>query len=355
MMKKIVGICLLGLGVNALMAQDIHFVQSNMTPQLLNPAAAGVFDGWERVSVSHRQQWITIGSPYITSQFSADMNFGRQQGNKQKAYMGLGINFFNDIAGDAKMGTNQFSINLSGVVTVVEHHTFSGGIQIGGGQRSAQLNNLTWGNQFDGTGFDQSISPNETNSATSFFYPDLGAGIYYNFDNITSTLSRKELQRIYFGVSYFHLNSPRLRYYNGSADQLAKKLVVMGGAELDIPNSKFVVAPSFAYFFQDPSQEILATVLGKYRIKEGTKYTGIYNNVYFTFGLSYRNRDAVAPTFGLEAGSIKVMASYEFNVSRLQMTTRNQGGFELAFQWHNFQNALFQGRRMKGYKKTGGK
>jgi len=35
--------------------QDVHFVQSSTTPQLINPATAGVFDGWERVSISHRQ------------------------------------------------------------------------------------------------------------------------------------------------------------------------------------------------------------------------------------------------------------------------------------------------------------
>jgi type IX secretion system PorP/SprF family membrane protein len=335
-------------------AQDIHFVQSNMTPQLLNPAAAGVFDGWERVTVSHRQQWLTLGGPYVTSQVSADLNFLRKQGNKQKAYLGVGINFFNDIAGDAKMGTNQFSINLAGVVTVVENHSFSGGIQLGGGQRSAQLSNLTWGNQFTGSGFDNSINANETNSSTSFFYPDLGAGIYYNYDNVRSTISRKEIQKLYGGISYFHLNSPKLKFYNGASDQLAKKLVFLVGAELDIPNTKFVIAPSFVYFSQNPSEEILGTLLAKYRIKEGTKYTGIYNNIYGTFGFSYRNKDAIAPTVGMEMGSVKFMISYEFNISRLQLTSRNQGGFEVAFQWHNFQNALFQGRRVKGFKKPGG-
>ncbi len=353
-MKKLSTIIILSFIGFASFAQDIHFVQTSSTPILLNPGATGVFQGWERVSVAHRQQWFTLGAPYVTSQISADLNLFKQTQNKQKAYMGIGLNFYNDVAGDGKLGTNQGSLLVSGIVNITENQTLSAGIEIGAAQQSIKMQNLTWSSQFDGEGFDSSIIPGEGNSAATLIYADLGAGIFYNMQNVTSTMSRKEVQRLYAGVSYYHLTTPTREFYNGSTDQLSTKLVGQIGAELDVPNSKFVFAPSFAIFLQGPNTEILGTLAGKFRIKEGTKYTGIYNNTYLSFGLNYRSQDAIAPMLGMEIANYRFGVAYEFNISPLQSSTNSQGSFEVTFQWANFQNALFQGRRTKGFKKPGG-
>ena len=167
-------------------------------------------------------------------------------------------------------------------------------------------------------------------------------------------MSRKEIQRLYAGVSMYHLTSPTREFYAGATDKLDKRFVGQVGAELDVPNSKFVFAPSFAIFIQGPNTQILGTLAGKFRMKEGTKYTGIYNNSYLTFGLNYRNQDAVAPMIGVEIANYKFGVAYEFNISPLQSSTNSQGSFEVTFQWANFQTALFQGRRTKGFKKPGG-
>lgn len=349
---KILSICFfLGL---ITYGQDVHFVQTSSTPILINPAATGVFQGWERVSLAHRQQWFTIGAPYMTSQISADINLFKQVQDKQKAHMGVGINFYNDIAGDGKLGTNQGSLLVSGIVNIAENQTLSAGLEIGAAQQSIKMQNLTWGSQFDGEGFDSDIVPGEGNSAATLVYADMGAGIFYNMQNVTSTMARKEVQRLYAGVSYYHLTTPSRQFYNGSVDKLNAKLVGQVGAEMDIPNSKFVFAPSVVYINQGPNNMILGTLAGKFRIKEGTKYTGIYNNTYLNFGLTYRSKDAIAPIIGLELANYRLGLAYEFNVSPLQSSTNSQGSFEITFQWANFQTALFQGRRTKGFKKPGG-
>ena len=54
--------------------QDVHFAQSSFIPQLINPATVGVFNGWERVTLSNRNQWLGFDKSYLTSQFSLDMN-----------------------------------------------------------------------------------------------------------------------------------------------------------------------------------------------------------------------------------------------------------------------------------------
>jgi type IX secretion system PorP/SprF family membrane protein len=161
-----------------LFGQDVHFVQSSTTPQLINPATAGVFDGWERVSISHRQQWLSIGSPYVTSQLSADLNLLKNENGTSKGYLGVGINFYSDVAGDAKFGTNKFSLALNGIIQVTEDQTASVAIEIGGAQRSGDVNKLEWGNQFNGQdGFDSQIASNEAN-ISSFIHPDFGLGVF---------------------------------------------------------------------------------------------------------------------------------------------------------------------------------
>jgi len=67
-------------------AQDIHFAQSAQVPTIINPANAGLFQGWERVILNHRQQWTTVQSPYVTTNGSLEFNIGKPE-NHDKAQL----------------------------------------------------------------------------------------------------------------------------------------------------------------------------------------------------------------------------------------------------------------------------
>ena len=354
-MKKILNLFLLSmLSYSANFAQDVHFIQTNMVPQLMNPGATGVFGGWERVTLGHRQQWMTMGSPFVTSQFAADFNFLKGNGYGKKGYLGAGINVYNDVAGDAKLGTTQFSLSVAGVLNLNRESSLSLGIQGGGAQRSAHTENLIWANQFDGETFDTELASNEANAATSFFQPDFGSGLYYDYHGTKTSFKKTSLQNFYAGVSMFHLTSPVFKYYNGSSDKLHKKIVGMIGADVALQGTKFAITPRVAYTKQAASQELLITLGGKYELKQGTKYTGIYNSSYLTFGINYRNKDAIAPMFGVEISGWTVTAAYEINISPLKTASKSQGGFEIALSWANLNSALFKGRRGKGFQKPSG-
>ena len=118
--------------------QDIHFTQSQEVPMLINPAATGMFNGWERVSVNHKNQWVNSGTRYFTTSIAAYMNFFKPK-RGDRAHMGFGIQFYNDIGGDSKFGTKQFLLNFSGIVPLNEMHELSTGIQVGIGQRTGDL------------------------------------------------------------------------------------------------------------------------------------------------------------------------------------------------------------------------
>ncbi len=333
-----------------IMGQDIHFAQTPLVPQLINPATTGVFEGWERITLSNRNQWYGIQNSYFTSQFSADLNLLKNDNGPNKSYLGLGISFYNDIAGDGKFGINQLNLSVSGIIPVAENQTVSAAIQIGGAQRSGNINSLTWGNQFNGSEFDTQVPSYEVNSISSYFHEDFGAGVYYNYKGTKGTLARNEITSLYAGAAFFHITTPKLKYNNGTSDKLNSKIVLHGGGEVDIPGSEWAAAGSFVFMDQGPHQQTMINLMMKARMKNGTKYTGVYNESYFGFGLIHRFKDALAPQLLFEFGSYKIGILYELTVSNLSAASK--GGFEVSFQWANMRNALFTSRRSKGHKRA---
>ena len=87
---------------NHAISQDVHFSQTSQIPLLINPGATGLFDGWERITINHKNQWTSSNVNYYTSALSFDMNLFKPK-RSQGAYMGLGLQAYNDIAGDSKL------------------------------------------------------------------------------------------------------------------------------------------------------------------------------------------------------------------------------------------------------------
>ena len=191
-MKKALLTALAFFSLQSINAQDLHFSQTAQTPLLINPGAAGVFDGWERVNINHRSQWLGGGTQFTTTSIAADLNLWKPRFNDQ-AYAGLGVMFYNDGGGDSRFGTQLGSITFSGILPMGRSgHILSAGLQGGFGQRKADLTNVTFLNQWNGTAFDPNIISGEQNTMTSFAYMDASAGLYYMFDGGQSTFARNE-------------------------------------------------------------------------------------------------------------------------------------------------------------------
>jgi type IX secretion system PorP/SprF family membrane protein len=341
------------IGSSVANAQDIHFAQSAQVPVLINPANAGLFNGWERIILNHRAQWNSVSSPYVTTNGSLEMNLGKPDvpGN---AYVGLGLNFYTDKAGDAKFGTTKTSLNVSAIVPVHDHHTVAAGIQFGGGQKSVNLDQLTWASQFDGsTGtFDNTIGVGEPIGIASNFFFDMGMGAVYEYKNHNVGFGAGEiLRKGHFGLSMFHLTKPKLNF-GGSVERLDRKFVIHGDVMVNIPGSKISIEPNMVIFKQGIFTEQLYGALVKIAVKSGTKYTGIYTESFFSLGAKMRVGDAIIPEVFLELDAFKVGISYDLNLS-FSEASRYMGGFEISFQWANLNTALFKRRGSKGFKKPG--
>ncbi len=326
-------------------AQDVHFSQWNETPLLLNPASAGFYNGYERFILNHKSQWASIGSPFKTTAASFDLPFFLGYGNK--AYIGAGLTFYNDKAGDSKFGTNQGMLSISGILPLDDRSKFAGGIQIGVGQRSGQLDGLTWGNQFTGEGFDTALPSNEVNTLSSFVYGDIGAGINFEFDNTSEKFDGFDEVKLNFGAAILHANKPRLKYTNAPDDYLARKLVAHLRLRYDIPGSKVSFVPQVLFVKQNPHQEIYGGFSLRFQLQNGTKFTGLVQENALSVGVQTRVKDAITPVVLLELTDYAIGVSYDISVSKIGSVNAAAGGFELTFRYTNLKDALWK-RKTQG-------
>lgn len=330
-------------------AQDIHFAQSSQTPLLINPGATGVYDGWERVIINHRNQWLGANTQFMTTAIAADVNFFKSELN-DKPHLGVGLFFYNDIGGDSKFGNQTGAVSLSGIIPFDKTgHVLSAGIQGGIGHRKASLQSVSFLSQWDGTKFDPLILSGENNTLSSFTYLDASAGINYVFNGGRSTFKRDNHFKLKIGIAGYHLNNPKMKYVNGSGDRLHRKYVGHIGVDTDLGASKIALEVNAVQFVQGGHYETLLGALIKYRLEGNTKLTGFRQDAFFGVGCYMRVKDAVIPTVMLDYKGFQFGISYDVTISQLRKAYRG-GSLEFSLAYTNRNTALFTRRRGGGKK-----
>lgn len=319
-------------GATGLSAQDLHFSQFYMSPLALNPAMPGAQHDLQ-TAFNYKNQWQSIGNPYKTMAFSFDMRVNKNK--VSRGFLAAGVNFFSDKAGDAKMGTTQGNLAVAYHVRLNASNTLGAGIMTGFAQRSMNFGALKWGNQYDGTAYNSALSPDEPAGNNSFSYLDLGAGIDWNFDNLSG---RKQVtsnhdQKFNLGVALFHVNQPKYSFYATQEEKLYMKTIVHGTGTFSIVNSNVAIVPGFMYARQGPAQEIYAGSLIRYVIGMDSKYTGFKQGAAFSVGAYMRAKDAVAATMLLEYANYALGVSYDVNTSSLRTASNARGGFEISLRY----------------------
>jgi len=333
------------IGAFSAKAQDLHFSQTAQTPLLINPAAAGVFDGWERVIINHRNQWLGGGTQFMTTSVAADANFGKGVIN-DKAHLGVGLMFFNDVGGDGKFGNQTGSLTLSGILPMDGGaHTLSAGIQGGYGQRTLDVNRLTFMSQWSGGGFDQSIPSGE--SSSGFSYIDASAGLYYMYDGGKNSFQRNSDMKFQIGFSGYHLNAPVLKYSNGvSEERLYRKYVGHVGLIYEFPSTPWALDVNALHFIQGPHQETILGTMLRYRFEDGTKITGLSHDAFIGFGLYGRLSEGIIPSVMIDWKGFQFGVSYDVTLSALRQAYKG-GSLEFSLSYINRHDSLFKTRKRR--------
>lgn len=343
-MKKIIFLLTFLSCFYPIKAQDIHFAQSIQTPLFINPAACGVFNGWERVIINYRNQWLGSATQFQTTAISADVNLFKNKYN-DRPYIGVGLQFFNDIGGDSKFGNQTGSLTISGVLPFGRTgHMLSVGIQGGIGSRKASLDNVHFLSQWNGTNFDPTLFGES--EIASFNYIDASTGIYYIYDGGQNTFQRNNDFTLKIGASVFHVNQPELTFAGGTADRLHRKYVANIDIVKDIYNSPFAMDISALQFIQGKHTETLLGFILRYRFINGTKITGFSQDAYFGFGTYYRHKDAVIPAIMIDWNGFQFGMTYDFTISELRKAYGG-GSLEFSLSYVNRHHALFKTKQRR--------
>ncbi|MFK8045734.1 MAG: PorP/SprF family type IX secretion system membrane protein [Crocinitomicaceae bacterium] len=334
-------ICALLFSANVL-AQDIHFSQLSVNNLISNPASAGFYDGWERLAISHKNQWINANTSFLTTSISADFNLFKPRSDKG-AYLGVGILFFNDISGDSKFGTRHFSACLSGIVPLNRNNRVSFGFSPGFGQKSADLGQVLFSNQFDGQVLNSSINSGEIASINTKIYGDFSFGFLYQYGTSKRNIVANRKVSFSLGVSYYHFNTPRINFNDTYFENLFGKISI--GSELikDFEGSDLGVETFVNYHKQGPHQEVYGAALLRYQMAAGSKMTRLRKQVIFSIGLGYRAGDAIVPMVRYQKASWQFGMSYDVTISTLGNFSRG-GGLEFNLIFNSTRFAVFKRR-----------
>jgi type IX secretion system PorP/SprF family membrane protein len=322
------------LSNSAIHAQDIHFSQFNESPQSVNPALTGYFYGDHRFIMNYKDQWRFLSSPYRTFAFSYDM--GVKKATSETGYLALGAVVYNDKAGDLSLSTSQALLNIAYHLKVSDNQTFGAAISGGFGQKSLDMSNARWDDQYNpATGqYDPNKPTDEINPFNSFLYPDLGFGLLYSIRSSDSYMTSNDGFRANAGLGVHHLNTPKLEFYSGSdTTKLATRISFHGNALFGIPNTNFAINPGFLFSQQAKMQELIVGSNFRYTLRERSKYTGFIRDAYFNLGGFYRIKDAFVILTQIELDDFALGLSYDFNVSGLKTVSSLRGGLEVSLRY----------------------
>src|SRR5688572_5144369 len=226
---SLTGIIFTFLSIQFIGAQDIHLSQYHFDRLMVNPALTGIFNGNRQVSLIHKQQYFSVPVDYLTFSGSYDTKFLKTQ--NQRGFFSAGVLFNYDQAGDADLALGSLTINGSYTRAITRSFFITGGVYVGGGQRSFHYDpatdNLQFNEQWDGTVFRPDFDSGETFTRSNFFFFDVGAGLNLR-------LQGRDRTKIDVGLGSFHLTQPNYAFYeNGNSPlPIRTSLYAMGVLKL---------------------------------------------------------------------------------------------------------------------------
>lgn len=342
---------LIGSGQN-LFSQDVRFSQFDATPLLINPGLAGMGNGYSRANANYRSQWSSIKNSFSTAAISVDFPIFSEKMNWKKGYLGTGLSFYTDKAGDGKLATNEINFVISSVLFVSEKSKISLGFMGSYIQKSVNPDNIKWDSQYNGFEYDHTLPNNENFAAISTHVLDVSTGLSYRYYVGSKNVENSDQKLIELGVASFRLLEPKYEFLLDGESKISRRYIAHGRYLTSISNSKVVIGATSLFMLQNSAQEITFGPELRYLLSTSTKYTGYLKDSYVGLQLLYRYKDAIIPVLFFKTGNFKLSGSYDYNLSDLNSASKGVGGFELSIQFNDFEGQLFnQGSKhvtMKG-------
>ncbi len=328
--KRLLGLVFLLCLQFSASGQGMHFSQYYNAPLLLNPANTALMpDADYRAGVNYRSQWASVPAPFKT--MSAYADFQAMRNRNLTNWLGLGLGFWNDKAGNGDLSLTRIEGLVAYHVMLGEYNMISAGVSAASVQRSVDFNKLTFDQQWNGFLFNRALPNGESGYTmkTSFF--DLAAGINY-------ALFPNENMYLKIGVGVAHLTQPKESFY-GQENTLGMRPTANVDLMLKVAPA-LILNPSLYYTNQKSASEFLMGTLVKVHVAGSERAA-----TQLIFGGYYRWNEAMVGAIGLDYGSFRLMSSYDFTVSTLTPVNKGRGAFELGISYQGLYSGFSQGRR----------
>lgn len=316
----IVVICLL-LCAGELNAQDVHFSQTHATPLYNNPAMTGLINGDIRGAAIYRNFTVGQGSGYQTIIGSVDAKLFKAIGDDD--WVSGGIMIYHDQAGTLSFSTNSFDLALAYNAGLGNGHFLSIGIEGGMQQRSLDLSNAQFGNQYNGVEFDAGMASNESLMSEQFWTPKVAAGAMYYY-------LRNNRSYIYAGGSAFHINAATSTFTGVVEEAERMKMQFTAGGSFTL-NNQIDIVPSIYSALQDVHSQINIGTSLRYILSSGNEYSALSLGPYVRFNdlTNAPRMEAVILAGRLEWQNLTMGVSYDYTTTA-QRGPNNAGAFELS-------------------------
>lgn len=305
----LVQIILLFMGLTA-SAQDLHYSQFYNSPQNLNPALTGIFNGSQRYNLSVRDQWRFVPVPWFTFSGAFDKNIlpvGKTH------FYGWGINFNYDKQGDSRLVLA--GLNLSGSISkeLNPRNIITGGATLGFARRGFNTSDLTWDKQWDGRAFNGGLDPGESFDLDAVTFLETALGANYRWQKNART-------KIDFGIGAFHLLQPKTTFYNTPEKKLPTHMTFTLKGNFKLAKALDLQLHGL-HQLQSAYNESLMGFLAKIYVNQKRgKETQLH------VGGGYRTAGSIIPTVALQWNQWYASFSYDIDNTKINNAINSKRG-----------------------------
>lgn len=297
-------------------AQDTRSSLSYANPLNLNPAIVGANKDL-KLLINYRDQWGTLDNGFKT--YSVTALYPVFVGKNSSSLIGENKDKANNVNGKLDFGLNaqqykagafntlDMGLSIGYNLRIAENHYFSAAILGSYVQKTLDVSNLTFDDQYILGSYNSSNSSNEAVLNENVKYPSVGFGAvwYYNEGKGAKLNS-------FLGVAGFNLNKPNESLLSGT-DNLARRFTFNGGIKI-IGENKIDITPNVIYSVQSGAQIISAGLYLDYRINDEAK---------LVIGSWYKANDAITFLVGFDYKLFTI--GYGYDLVNSKITTAISG------------------------------
>lgn len=343
-MRKFI-LAILSCSPVCLLAQDFSFSQFYEMPMLRNPALSGLFNGDIRVSSVYRNQWASISVPFQTRAIGVE--YKKSVNELSNSYYTLGLQITYDKAGDLALKRTQILPVLTYHQSLSDNNDtyLSGSFMMGRVQSNFDPSKAMLDDQFVNGSYSPTNVSSQSFTNTGRSYTDMSAGLVLSS-------SYGEDSRFYIGAALYHLNKPRLNFFENDANiSQAPKVVINAGLSTPVTEQSQIIA-YVDYYQQAGNKQLFGGMLYESSI---TSYVDDADNIKLSLGAFYRWNDALIPAFKIQAYKLMLGLSYDVNVSQLRTASQLRGGMEVTLSFLGFLNGASSSRNKVRCPRFGGR